>query len=132
MAATSKKKTAKGTARKSTKKSASKAAKKTARKPRPSKSDEARWTFLTNHSHVLICLSIDPDMTLREVSNRVGITERSVQRVLAELEAGGYLERERLGSRNRYTFRKTSPLRHPVEEHCTIGDLVDMVEKKLR
>ena len=89
---------------------------------------EPRWTFLSNHSHVLICLHRDPELTLREVANRVGITERSVQRILGELEEAGYLRRERRGLRNHYRFRTTAPLRHPIESHCTIGDLLDMVE----
>ena len=77
---------------------------------------------------MLICLHQDPDFTLREVANRVGITERSVQRILGELEEAGYLRRERRGLRNQYRFRTSAPLRHPVEAHCTIGDLFDMVE----
>ncbi len=95
---------------------------------REAQSPDHRWTFLSNHSHVLICLHRDPELTLREVAQEVGITERSVQRILGELEEGGYVRRERHGLRNRYRFRSTAPLRHPVESHCTIGDLLDMVE----
>jgi len=89
---------------------------------------ESRWTFLSNHSHVLLCLHREPELTLREVAQRVGITERSVQRILGELEEAGYLVRERHGLRNRYRFRTTAPLRHPIEQHCRIGDLIEMVE----
>lgn len=96
--------------------------------PRPGAAAEARWTFLSNHSHVLICLHQDPELTLREVANRVGITERSVQRILSELEEAGYVRRERRGLRNHYRFRTSAPLRHPIEAHCRIGDLIDMVE----
>ena len=92
------------------------------------KADEHRWTFLSNHSHVLLCLHRDPDLTLREVADAVGITERSVQRILGELEEAGYVSRERHGLRNRYRFRLSAPLRHPIEAHCRIGDLVAMVE----
>jgi DNA-binding transcriptional ArsR family regulator len=88
------------------------------------------WTFLSNHSHVLICLYRDPDLTLREVAFQVGITERSVQRILSELEGAGYLERERVGLRNRYRFKTEAPLRHPVEAHCRIGDLIRLVDKE--
>jgi len=91
---------------------------------------EARWTFLSNHSHVLICLHREPDLTLREVAQRVGITERSVQRILGELEEGGYLRRERDGLRNRYRFRTGAHLRHPIENHRTIGDLIEMVDEQ--
>lgn len=93
-----------------------------------SRSDEPRWTFLSNHSHVLLCLHRDPNLTLREVADEVGITERSVQRILGELEEAGYVRRERAGLRNRYRFKASAPLRHPIESHCTIGDLIDMVE----
>jgi DNA-binding Lrp family transcriptional regulator len=89
---------------------------------------EPRWTFLSNHSHVLLCLHRDPSLTLREVADLVGITERSVQRILGELEEAGYVRRERRGLRNRYRFRESAPLRHPIEAHCRIGDLIEMVE----
>jgi len=85
------------------------------------------WTFLTNHAHVLLCLTQKPQPPLRDVARLVGITERSVQRIVADLEAGGYLVREREGRRNRYEVRRTLPLRHPIEQHRRIGDLIDMV-----
>jgi biotin operon repressor len=86
-----------------------------------------RWTFLTNHSHVLILLSQDPQMVLREVAARVGITERAVQRIIAELEAAGCIEVEKVGRRNRYRILEARALRHPIESHHTIGDLLQMV-----
>lgn len=91
-----------------------------------------RWTFLSNHSHVILALHRDPDLTLREVADAVGITERSVQRIVGELEEAGYVRRERDGLRNRYRFRMSAPLRHPIERHCKIGDLIEMVEKPAR
>jgi DNA-binding MarR family transcriptional regulator len=87
----------------------------------------ASWTFLTNHSHVLICLARDPELSLREVSLQVGITERSVQRIVSELEAAGVLERSREGRNNRYTIRRALTLRHPIESHKRVGDLLAMV-----
>lgn len=90
--------------------------------------DRPKWTFLSNHSHVLICLHRDPTLTLREVANRVGITERSVQRILGELEEAGYLTRERQGLKNRYRFRINAPLRHPIESHRKISDLIKLIE----
>jgi len=89
------------------------------------------WTFLSNHSHVLICLHREPDLTVREVAQRVGITERSVQRIIGDLEDGGYLTRERVGLRNHYVFDTSESLRHPIEAHCKIGDLIDLIEDKL-
>ena len=90
---------------------------------------EPAWTFLTNHSHVLICLAAEPDARVRDIAARVGITERGVQKILSELEAGGVIEREREGRRNRYTVRKTVPLRHPVESHRSVGHLLSLGER---
>ena len=89
----------------------------------------ASWTFLTNHSHVLICLALDPDMLLREVAAKVGITERAVQKIVLELEEGGVLVRTRVGRRNQYTIKEGRALRHPVEGHRQVRDLLDMVRK---
>src|SRR5438067_6794804 len=72
---------------------------------------EPTWSFLTNHAYVLGCIAREPSLTLREVAERVGITERAVQRIVAELEEGGYLSREREGRRNRYVVREGRPRR---------------------
>jgi DNA-binding IclR family transcriptional regulator len=84
------------------------------------------WTFLTNHAYVLICIAGDPDSRMRDVANRVGITERAVQRIVAELEQGGYLTITREGRRNRYTVNPGLSLRHPVDSHRTVGHLIDL------
>lgn len=94
-----------------------------------SSDSDTSWTFLSNHSHVLLCLAQQGDLPLREVAIRVGITERSVQRIVADLEDAGALERERRGRRNHYALILDAPLRHPVESHCTVGDLVSMVRR---
>lgn len=86
-----------------------------------------QWTFLTNHSHVLVLLSRNPSTVLREVALRVGITERAVQRIIADLEAAGFIEREKIGRQNHYHIRPDRRLRHPIESHCTIGELLDLV-----
>lgn len=85
------------------------------------------WTFLSNHTHVLVCLARDPDQVLREVAQQVGITERAVQRIVAELEAGGVVRRRREGRRNHYELNLDAPLRHPLERHCTVGELLRSV-----
>ena len=82
------------------------------------------WTFLTNHSHVLICLANDPELTLREVAVRVGITERAVQRIVTDLENAKYLERVRDGRRNRYHVYMELPMRHPIESHRLVHDII--------
>jgi predicted DNA-binding transcriptional regulator len=85
------------------------------------------WTFLTNHAHVLILLSQNPSTVLREVAFRVGITERAVQRIIADLERDGFIEREKVGRQNSYRIRPSKPLRHPIEAHRSIGDLIDLI-----
>ena len=87
----------------------------------------AEWTFLSNHGHVLLVIARDPEIRLREVADLVGITERAVQRIVADLVDGGYLSRERTGRRNRYRLHPNLPLRHPLESHRSIGDLVELV-----
>ena len=87
----------------------------------------AEWTFLTNHSHVLVCLREDSELRIRDIAERVGITERATQRIVAELTESGYLEKEREGRRNRYRVIDDRPLRHPLERSHTIGDLLTAV-----
>jgi hypothetical protein len=98
-----------------------------ARKPRSQPLTIPAWTFLTNHGHVLLCLAAEPEKRLRDVAARVGITVRAVQRIILELEEARYLQRKRQGRRNRYEFRPNLHLRHPVEGHRTIGELIDFV-----
>jgi len=90
------------------------------------------WHFLTNHAHVLLSLSADPDATVRDLAQRVGITERAVMRIVRDLDQGGFIERERDGRKNHYTVHLGPSLRHPVENHCTVGDLVAMFSSGLR
>lgn len=96
--------------------------------PRGGGGDRA-WTFLSNHAHVLVCLAAEPDLVLREVASRVGITERAVQYILADLEAGGIVVRTRVGRRNRYVLRLDAPLRHPLEAHRSVRELVHLVTR---
>ncbi len=87
----------------------------------------ASWTFLTNHAHVMICLSEYADISLRKVAEKVGITERAVQRIVLDLETEGFLTREKVGRKNTYTLKKDINLRHPLESHRTIGDVIHSI-----
>lgn len=95
---------------------------------REEKYSGAHWTFLTNHSHVLVCLSQDPFLRLRDIADRVGITERAVQRIVTDLETAGAVQRIKEGRRNRYIVNRELHLRHPIEAHRTIGALIALVE----
>jgi hypothetical protein len=86
-----------------------------------------KWTFLSNHAHVLICLAQDPEIRLRDVSDRIGITERAVLKIVADLEVQGLLQRHRQGRRNAYELKLEHPLRHPIESHRTIGELIELM-----
>ncbi len=90
---------------------------------------EATWTFLTNHSHVLICLARNPEMRIRDLADTVGITERAIQRILADLESAGAIAKTKEGRRNSYEVNEEFPLRHPVEARCVIGDILEIVGK---
>jgi DNA-binding IclR family transcriptional regulator len=83
------------------------------------------WTFLTNHAQVLICLADTPDIRLRDVAERVGITERAAQRILAELVEAGYVTTTRLGRRNHYTVARHRAMRHTAQEGHEVGALLE-------
>ncbi|MBF6234837.1 winged helix-turn-helix domain-containing protein [Nocardia farcinica] len=82
------------------------------------------WTFLTNHAHVLLCLTRNGDLTMRELAQAIGITERAVQATIADLVADGYLTVVKNGRRNTYTIHGQGRLRHPLESHHTIDELI--------
>jgi len=86
------------------------------------------WTFLTNHSHVLLCIAEDPGIRGRDIAERVGITERSAQSIIGDLVEAGYLTRERIGRRNHYQVHPGLPLRHPIERDHAVADLLRLVE----
>jgi DNA-binding MarR family transcriptional regulator len=90
-------------------------------------SSGTRWTFLSNHAHVLLLLAKEPDLRLREIAEQVGITERAVQRIVTDLERDQYIEREKIGRRNRYRVHPELPLRHPLEAHRKIAALITLV-----
>ena len=95
----------------------------------PDQSQASTWTLLTNHGHVLVCIARDPEVLLRDIAKLVGITERAAQRIVADLEAGGYVTRERVGRRNRYEVHAHRPLRHPNEQTQTVGRLLQALNE---
>lgn len=97
------------------------------KKKTPEAVTETTWTFLTNHSHVLLCLAADEAPRVRDLAQKIGITERAVLKILADLEKGGVIAREREGRRNRYSVQFDAPLRHDLEAHRTVGDLIHAV-----
>lgn len=89
----------------------------------------SHWTFLTNHTHVLICLAKDSSLRVRDIAERVGITERAVLRIIEDLVESGALVRTRDGRRNVYEVNLEIPLRHPVELGYRVIDLIAPIIK---
>lgn len=87
----------------------------------------SKWTFLTNHSHVLLCLVQNPSIKMKEISKKVGITERAVQSIISDLRKEGYIDRERQGRSNTYQINTSKHLKHPIEEHKTLSDLIKLI-----
>ncbi len=90
----------------------------------PISSDDHGWRFVTNHAHVLECIYAEPTWRLRDIAEQVGITERAVAGIVADLEAAGYLTKIRDGRRNRYEVHAGLRLRHPRHRHRTVEDLL--------
>jgi hypothetical protein len=82
------------------------------------------WTFLTNHAQVLICIAHDPAVRLRDIGERIGLTERAVHRIVTELVEAGYITRRRNGRRNHYTINSHFPLPDPVARDRNVGELL--------
>ena len=91
---------------------------------RPDPEPSVGWTYLTNHTHAIITLLREPDILVRELAIEVGITERAILRILGELQADGVVIKTRDGRRNHYEVNLDSPLRHPLEAHCSLRELV--------
>ena len=92
-------------------------------------SEGSSWTFLTSHGFVLLEVARRPDATVREISEHVGLTERQAHRILADLVADGFVERERVGRRNRYRVDPSVPMRHPLLAHQRVGELLALLRR---
>jgi predicted transcriptional regulator len=89
-----------------------------------------KWTLLSNHGHVLVCLTRDSEARLRDVAADVGITERAVQKIVRDLQEGGMVSVSKNGRRNSYRIHKKKTLRHDLEVHCTLRDFIGLVREK--
>ncbi len=90
-----------------------------------------KWTFLTNHAHVLVCISEDPNLRLKDIAARAGITERATQLILSDLVADGYVVRTKVGRRNRYEVAGDRPLRHPLVRRTPVKDLLAVLSVEM-
>jgi predicted transcriptional regulator len=85
------------------------------------------WTFLTNHTQVLLRIAKDPDVRLKDVADTVGITERAAQRLVADLVEAGIIARRRVGRRNHYLINRNAAMRHAAQANYKVGPLVDIL-----
>ena len=93
-----------------------------------SEDNNRTWRFLSNHTQVLLCLIRDPNARFRDIAQRVGITERAAQRIVADLIESGYVESERVGRRNRYHVNTQVAMRHPAQDGHEIGELLQLLQ----
>jgi len=85
---------------------------------------KGEWTFLTNHGRVLAYIAKKPKSMTQEIARKAGITLRAVQKIITELEAGGYIVRHKEGRRNRYSVYSEMPMRHRLEREHAVGDIL--------
>ena len=85
------------------------------------------WTFLTNHARVLLCISRDPGIRLRDIADRIGITERSAYGIVQDLAEAGYIIKEKDGRRNRYRIEADLPLPEPSAQERTVGEVLALL-----
>jgi len=85
------------------------------------------WRFLTNHAQVLVCIANDPGIRLRDIGERVGITERAAHRIVVELGAAGYITRQRNGRRNLYTVNSAVSVHDPIAREQSVGRLLEIL-----
>jgi MarR family len=85
------------------------------------------WTFLTNHAQVLVCIAQDPGVRLRDIGERIGITERATHRIVTELADAGYITRQRNGRRNHYTINAHLPIPDTIAREQNVGQLLEIL-----
>jgi hypothetical protein len=88
---------------------------------------DGSWTLLTGHGHVLVEIARNPDARIRDIGAVCGITDRTVQAIVADLEAAGYLTRTRTGRRTRYTVNPDRVFRHSAQDGHRVGPLLDLL-----
>jgi len=88
------------------------------------------WTFLSNHGHVIVQITMHPEIRLTELAARVGVTERRVREIVSELREAGYLEVTKSGRRNLYRVVEGKPLRHSAESSHNLGELLAIFESR--
>lgn len=91
-----------------------------------------KWTFFTNHGHILFLLDMMPDSTVLEIATKVGITERATRRIIADLSKDNFIKIKKNGRKNVYKINGKRHLKHPVEKACCVEGLIDFVKEQTK
>jgi DNA-binding MarR family transcriptional regulator len=87
---------------------------------------EGHWTLLTNHGRILLLIAREPNARIRDLASAAGVTERTAQAIVTDLERAGYVVKQRLGRRNIYAVNSRQPFRHEAESGHNVGELIDV------
>lgn len=88
---------------------------------------DGSWTLLTGHGHVLVEIARNPEARVREIGENAGLTERTTAAIIADLEAAGYLSRERVGRRTHYQVHLDVPFRHQGQDGHLVGPFLELL-----
>jgi len=86
-----------------------------------------KWTFLSNHGRALLCIAHDPEVRLRDIATRLGLTERSAYGIVSDLAEAGYVVKEKDGRRNHYQIQHHLPLPETPDRDQAIGDVLGVL-----
>ena len=87
---------------------------------------DGHWTLLTNHGRILLLIAREPNARIRDLAVGAGVTERTAQTIVTDLEHAGYITKERSGRRNTYVVNRQQPFRHQAESGHTVGELIEL------
>ena len=83
-----------------------------------------KWTFLSNHGRILAYVNEHPGATTQSMANKAGLSVAGVQNILGDLEEEGYLTRTKVGRSNHYRTNPERPMRHRLERHHSVGEVL--------
>ena len=90
----------------------------------------SRWTFITNHGLVLSYIYHHPTSTAREIADQIKVTERTVHKIISDLERAGYIARRKSGRRNVYSVDPNLPLRHHTKKDVIVSELLEALTSR--
>jgi len=87
----------------------------------------ADWSLLTNHGRLLLAIENEPGLRVRDMADRLHLSERGVALILRDLREAGYVTSRREGRRVFYSVVPTKPLRSELLQHLTVGQLLGLL-----